>query len=638
MQKDLFAVGEPISQKLPRKHYKTDWVEDIHAPAPSPESYLSSHFESKKLQWVLLAIIFIFGTIVARVGYLQIIKGNEYRLIAEENRIRIQEIKAPRGVIYDRNGTRLVHNVPNFFLSSAPADLPKDEKERGAVIEKIANILSLSILDVRQAIEQYPSDSYQSFILYDQIPYAQAVLLKIASAELPGISLGVTTSREYLVGSHFSHLLGYTGKISESELAAHPEYAYDDYLGKSGVELFYDGILRGTNGRKEIEVNSLGKESKIIAESRATAGKSIILTIDKNLQELLGQSLDEVVARSKSITGAAAVAIDPNNGEVLALASSPGFDNNAFTKGLTADEYQKIVNDPKKPFIDRAVAGEYPSGSTIKPLIALAALQERIINKKTTYLSTGGLRIDKWFFPDWKAGGHGETNVIKAIAESINTFFYIIGGGYEKVTGLGVERIKSYLERFGLGSPLGIDVPGEASGFLPSQAWKEETKGEQWYIGDTYHLAIGQGDLLVTPLQVATYTATVANGGTFYKPHLVKAFSDTEYQNAQPLQPEIVRQDFIDQPYYEIVKEGLRQAVLTGSAGSLADLPVAVAAKTGTAQFGNQGATHAWLTAFAPYDHPQIAITVLVEGGGEGHLTALPIAKKALSYWFSAAK
>ena len=566
---------------------------------------------------------------------MQIAKGSEYRSAAEENRIRIDEIKAPRGIIYDRENTVLAHNIPNFLLTCTPADLPKDEERKDKLFKQIAEILSINQLDLKTTINQYPPYSYQSFVIQDHIPYDQAMLLKIASTDMPGISLNISTFREYLTDNNFSHLLGYMGKISPAELEEHPDYSYDDYLGKAGLELFYEDLLKGKNGKKEIEVNSLGKESKIITESKAQAGQNIILTIDKNLQEILGQALEETIKKSKSITGAAAVSIDSRNGEILALVSSPGFDHNAVTLGLTPQEYQEITDNPKNPLFNRAISGEYPPGSTIKPLIALAALEEGIIDENTTFLSTGGIQIDKWFFPDWKSGGHGPTNVKKAIAESVNTFFYIVSGSYDTVTGLGVNRIKSYLELFGLNNTLGIDLSGEASGFLPTKEWKEENKGERWYIGDTYHLAIGQGDILATPLQVANYTATMANGGIFYRPHLVKAFSDSKNQIIKEISPEIIRQDFISSSHFQIVREGLNEAVISGSSRALADLPVLAAGKTGTAQFGNQGKTHAWFTSFAPYDNPEIVITVLVEAGGEGHATALPIAKKGLQYWFS---
>jgi penicillin-binding protein 2 len=260
--------------------------------------------------------------------------------------------------------------------------------------------------------------------------------------------------------------------------------------------------------------------------------------------------------------------------------------------------------------------------------VAAAALAEGLIIPTTSFLSTGGLTIGSWFFPDWKVGGHGETNVGKAIAESVNTFFYIIGGGFDAFTGLGVERITSYARLFGFGSLTGLDLPNEGEGFLPSKEWKEEVKGERWYVGDTYHLAIGQGDLLVTPLQMAVALSTVANGGTKYEPHVAKAVGDQWILPKGTVLPEELRQAI------KIVREGMRQTVTSGSARRLNSLPLAAAGKTGTAQIGGSSETHAWFTGFAPYENPEIAVVVLIEEGGEGSSTAVPVAENIFRWWY----
>ncbi|MCH7492007.1 penicillin-binding protein 2 [Patescibacteria group bacterium] len=633
-KKDIFSIGDPDNENISRRDYRIAWVENSFTPEQESKNYLSSNFDKKKLRWLFFGIFFIFLVMLFRVGYLQIARGEEYRTAAEDNRIRIQAIKAPRGIITDRNGNVLAHNVPNFLLTFTPADLPEDNIERVTLIDRLAEILEINRDDIAQIINEQPGQSFQSYLLQEHIAYEKAILLRIVSQELPGISLQIDTFREYNADFTFSHVLGYTSKISEEELADNPDYLYDAKIGKAGIELYYEDLLRGVNGKKEIEVNSLGKESSIVSEKKPETGKNLTLTIDQSLQQVLGQAIEDTVQSSKSITGAAAIAIDPNNGEILALVSSPVFDNNLFNLGLTIEEYQNLISDPKKPLFNRAISGEYPSGSTIKPLISLAALAEGIVTPQTTILSTGGIQIDRWFFPDWKAGGHGTTNLTKAIAESVNSYFYLIGGGDEEFNGLGVEKIRTYLELFGLNGKIGIDLAGESAGFLPSKQWKEESKEEKWYIGDTYHLSIGQGDLLVTPLQVASYTATIANGGTFYLPHLVKAITNTQKNTTIEVLPTIIRNNFIEKKHFTAVQNGLREAVISGSAVALGDLPVTSAGKTGTAQFGNKGQTHAWFTSYAPYENPEIAITVLIEGGGEGYATALPIAKKGYLQWF----
>ena len=267
--------------------------------------------------------------------------------------------------------------------------------------------------------------------------------------------------------------------------------------------------------------------------------------------------------------------------------------------------------------------------------MAAAALAEGVINENTTVLSSGGIKIDQWFFPDWKEGGHGLTNVKRALAESINTFFYYIGGGYQDFTGLGLDRLVKYEKMFGLNAQAGVDLPGEAAGFLPTKEWKEKTKGERWYIGDTYHLAIGQGDILVTPLQVADYTAVFANGGSLYRPHFIRQVLSSQDKLIGEVENKPIKSGFISPKNIEIVREGMRQTVTAGSARSLQSVPVAVAGKTGTAQWSSTKPTHAWFTGFAPYDKPEIVLTILIESGGEGSAAAVPIANEVLSWYFS---
>jgi penicillin-binding protein 2 len=327
--------------------------------------------------------------------------------------------------------------------------------------------------------------------------------------------------------------------------------------------------------------------------------------------------------------------MNPQNGAILAMVSQPSFDNNSFSLGIKQADYDTLKNDPDTPLLNRAISGEYPSGSTIKPIIAAAALEEKIITPSTGFLSTGGLRVGQWFFPDWKAGGHGWTNVTKAIAESVNTFFYYIGGGYEDFVGLGVERIGQYLRAFGLGQPSNIDLTGESSGFVPTAEWKKQTIGEPWYIGDTYHLAIGQGYLLVTPLQVANYTSAFANGGRIYKPRVVQEILNNDGSVYEVKEPKIIAENMVSPENIETVRQAMRQTVVSGSAQSLKSLPVAVAGKTGTAQFDSRKPSHSWFTGFAPFDNPQMVLTVLVEEGGESTDSAVPIVKDFWQWYFS---
>ncbi len=587
-----------------------------------------------------LFVFFCLFLLLARTAWLQIKKGSYYYAMAEGNRIRLERIEAKRGIIYDCHNQALVHNVANFMVYLVPADLPADKAARHKLIHDLSQMVGgfdeKEIISQLSKIKPRTAKSYQPLFIADNIAYEKALLLKIKADLWPGVVLSNKTRRAYnLPAPSLSHILGYTGKISPAELKKYGrEYLPIDYVGKTGIEYFWENQLRGINGQKQIEVDALGKEKKVISQTPAQDGYNLILTIDSQAQVKLEEILRAWLKKLR-LKRAAAIVLNPNNGEVIALVSLPTYDNNVFARGISAVEYQALISDKDQPLFNRAISGEYPSGSTIKPVMAAAALEEGIISEYTSFLSTGGLRIGRWFFPDWRPGGHGTTDVRKAIAQSVNTFFYYIGGGYQDFRGLGPDRIVYYDSLFGLGRQTGIDLPGEASGFLPTRQWKQETKGEPWYIGDTYHLSIGQGDLLVTPLQVAVFTSVFANGGALYRPHIVKQILTGDNKVIATIKDEPVRAGFIKPGNIEIVRQGMRQAVTRGSARRLNALTVAVAGKTGTAQWSSQKKPHAWFTGFAPYKNPQITITVLVEEGGEGSFVSVPIAQEFLQWYFS---
>lgn len=607
------------------------------------ESDPASDAEALLLRWnpgrrrlFLVFLVFFIGVAVlfGRLAYLQIAQGATLRRAAEENRIRIVPIKAARGIIYDRNGALLVQNVPNFIVEIIPGDLPRDQK-LSDLAAKLSEILSEERDAVLSELREKQARSFRGLLFRDHLDYTTAMKLRLIERNLPGVRVAVSASRDYLGGQAFSHPVGYTGNISPEELErADPthRYLFVDQIGKTGLERFYEPVLRGVDGQKQIEVNAAGKEQRVIATEPPVLGKDIWLSIDAGLQQEAQRALDATADRL-GVAGAAAAVVDVRNGEILALVSSPTFDNNLFVKGGTADRYDELLHDARTPLFNRAIAGQYPPGSTVKPLLAAAGLEEKVITASTTVLSSGGITLGQWSFPDWKIGGHGLTDVRRAIAWSVNTFFYTLGGGTDTFSGLGLDRMLEYLHLFGLGSKSGIDLPGEASGFLPSRQWKEATKREKWFIGDTYHLAIGQGDILVTPLQMAVATAVIANNGTLFRPQLVHAIGGAS--NPIATEPKVERSDLVSQANARIVREGMRQAVLDGSATAVqSGVPAAVAAKTGTAQYGSKNETHAWFTAFAPYDDPRIALAVVVEGGGEGAFSALPIARDILTRFF----
>ena len=601
-----------------------------------PGGYMGSAVSALKRTSFFTSLALLLVLIAGRAAQLQIVEGDAYGSKAEGNRSRIVSIPSDRGVMYDRNGVPLVRNMPIFAVTVIPADLPKDSALRRAAIERIASILAVSADDITANLDAFKKHPASPVTVAQGITHDQAVLIRIASGTIPGVSLETASRREYLatdVARSLSHVVGYEGRVTEAELAdaAMRQYSPSDLVGKTGLERAYESALRGTYGVRRMEVDAVGRRKNVIAEEPGSAGKNLILSIDLDLQSAADKALrDELHAIGRK--RGSAVVTDVRTGDVLALVSEPSFDDNLFSHGITQDAYAALTGDPDMPLFPRAIAASLPSGSVFKPVVAAAAFDEHIVDESTSFLSTGGIHVGEWFFPDWKAGGHGVTNLAKAIAESVNTYFYIVGGGLDGRAGLGVERIAAYARKFGFGANSGIDLPNENAGFLPSKEWKERTTGERWYVGDTYHLAIGQGDLLVTPLQINMMTGVFANGGTLMKPRVVAAMT-TANGARENVSPTVITKQVVSPEAIAAVRKGMRQTVTAGSARSLGDLPFPVAAKTGTAQWRTGRSTHAWFTAFGPFDKPEIAVTVMIEEGGEGSSVAAPVAKSIFRAW-----
>ncbi len=592
-------------------------------------------------QWLITAwlIIALFGVgiLSVRAAYLQIIQGKHFGVVADGNRIRIVDVKANRGIIYDRNNKVLVENVAGFAVVAIPVDLPEDAATRASLIDEISQITAVPAPDLEKLLAVATKHSYQPIVLAENITQDQAIAIRILSGRYPGVTLRTYNYRHYLLPENqlsLSHVLGYPGKIEESKREQYlaTGYSFDDYVGKAGVELSYEKELKGVNGKQQVEVDALGEAKEVLATDKPIPGKNLVLTIDAELQAETERALRSALTQFNKDRGAV-VALDPRNGEVLALVSIPGYDNNLFSRGVSQADYSSLINDPAMPLFNRTISGAYPSGSTFKLIMAAAALQEGIITPQTTVNSSGGISVGQWFFPDWKAGGHGVTNVVKAIAESVNTFFYTVGGGYNDIPGLGVDKIMEYARKFHLNEKLGIDLPNENEGFLPSREWKEKTKNERWYIGDTYNVSIGQGDIIVTPLQIASWTSVFANGGTLYRPHVAKDFIDEDTGLVQSVAVSTIDSGFIKPEHVAVVNQGMREGVLSGSGRRLSTLPISAASKTGTAQWSSTKPPHAWVTAYAPYENPQIVLTVLLEEGEEGSRTAMPVVYDVLNWW-----
>jgi len=449
-------------------------------------------------------------------------------------------------------------------------------------------------------------------------------------------------NREYARDYGVAHILGYIGKINDAELSENNEYQLSDYLGKAGLELSYENYLKGEKGQERVEVDAQGKVVSVLAKKESNTGNSVVLGMDLNFQKKVYEIMQKYKTESNS-RAAAAVTINPQTGEILSSVSLPSYDNNIFTIASKEEfnhAYNNLIQNESKPMINRVIAGLYPPGSTIKPLVASAGLAEGTITPQTTINAPEAILIPNKYnpdivyrFPDWKKGGHGYVNVYSAVAQSCDVYFYAVGGGWDKIQGLGVEKLKDYFKKYNLGSQTGVDIPGEGSGLVPTPEWKKKVKKEDWYQGDTYHISIGQGNLLVTPLQLVNYIAAVANGGNLMRPHYVSKITDVKGKTIKDQTKNVKKENIISANVIDVVRQAMRQTVTSGTGKSLNNLKVAVAGKTGTAQFENNTSLHSWFVSFAPYDNPQLATVVLFEGGGEGNEVAVPATREILEYY-----
>jgi len=598
--------------------------------------YIGITVSRLSIQVVFTLVLLSLFAVTVKAAQVQVVQGEHYSGLAEGNRSRIEWVPSDRGVIYDRNGTQLVRNVPVFSVALVMSDLPPDEAGRREIFGRLSGILGINPREIEEGIDGSDPKSPLGVSIAEDITHEQAVLVDVMSTEWPGVQLVEETRREYPLTDSvpsLSHLIGFDGRVTSEDLESDDAaYLPTDRIGRTGLEKSYEGELRGVYGRRRVEVDALGRQKNVIAEEVGTPGKSLVLTIDADLQAETEAILSSALKRYGKSRGSAIV-MRPDTGEILAMVSEPAFDNNLFARGISADDYARIEADEDDPLFQRAIGASLPSGSTFKLVVAAAALAERIVEPTTTFLSSGGIAINGWFFPDWKAGGHGYTDLTKAISESVNTFFYIVGGGLDDREGLGVARIADYARKFGLGSKTGIDLPGEGEGFLPSKEWKESVKGERWYVGDTYHLAIGQGDILVTPLQIACMTSVFANGGELVRPRIVSSVTGQDGSRVSK-RTEIVDPQVVPAEHIASVINGMRHSVLYGSSRALSLLPVSAAAKTGTAQWSSTNEPHAWFTSFAPYDNPEIVVTVVIEEGGEGSVAAAPVARDIMAWYF----
>jgi len=544
-------------------------------------------------------------------------KSDDYRAMAEDNKFISSAILADRGVIYDRNGQQLVFNRPSFSLV-----LDKDLATSDSLIETSA------IID--KDLDSLPKTEERVVTVLENINHETLIILQTKIDRLAGFSIIKTTTRHYEGGPELAHIIGYINR--------------QDGFGRDGLEKVYEEDLRRNPGEIQVARDVYGNVLSKELISYPEVGNSLVLHTDAGLQKKIYEVLQSTLDRIGSNKGVA-VAMDPKNGGVLGLVSIPSYDNNLFGQGADQKELADLLNDSNNPLFNRAVSGLYPTGSTIKPLVALKALKEEIISPDKIIQCNGQIEIPHrydqnitYYYRDWAV--HGPSDMRKALAESCNVYFYTIGGGYGDQIGLGPTRIKEGLESFGWGAKTGIDLPGERDGSIPSPEVKKELKGEDWWDGDTYNFSIGQGDLLITPLQVVASFVPIANGGIMFSPQVVKTIIDANGSVVKEFEPKVIKSGFIDRADLKVVREGMRQAV-TGigaphaSSVILNSLPVPAAAKTGTAETPYNEKYHNWATVFAPYDDPEIVITIMMENVPGIQSATLPAARDILNYYFS---
>ncbi|TKJ18843.1 MAG: penicillin-binding protein 2 [Promethearchaeota archaeon Loki_b32] len=596
----------------------------------------------KTLTGFLVVLFLIMLVLFFKTFQLQVLEGESYLAQAVENKFIIQSIEAERGVIYDKNLKQLVFNIPQFDLIYDKESLEQSKEEEDKVLKEVARILEKDYEGLRNEI----ASSTDSLVYVSvNLEREKLIILQTKINELTGFEIRKTSTRDYEDGEVFAHLMGYMGKIKRKELEGSPEfYSILDYVGRDGLENYYEDILRKSPGKVKIERDALGNILSQETEALPESGKSLVLWLDSDLQKKVKEVLENKLYEVGSKKGVV-IALDPKTGGILSLVSLPSFDNNVFSKGESSS-IEKILNDENKPLFNRVISGRYVTGSTIKPLIALAGLEEKIISPGKYINCHGSIIVEDlwtpevvWEYKDLRA--HGYTDMRKALAESCNVYFYRLGGGYKEQDGLGPTRIKKYLQMFGWQDKTGIDIPGEVNGFIPDKEWKKRVLGQGWWDGDTYHLSIGQGYLQITPIEVVTSFLPIANNGKMFKPQVVKKIINSETAELiEEIEPEIIKEDFIDIENIQVVREGMRQAV-TGynsphaSAMFLSSLPVSAAVKTGTAETPREDLYHNWATVFAPYDDPEILITIMIEDVEGVRAATLPVAYEVLNWYFS---
>jgi penicillin-binding protein 2 len=545
--------------------------------------------------------VIAMGILTARMFYLQVAATGQYVSLAERNSRVSQPIPSTRGLIYDREGRLLVANVPSFSVKIRPADLPMSGRE--VVAERLAGLLGIEASDVLTAIDSNPGSRFDLVRIAQDVPEETARLISESSFDLPGVEVAVETRREYPTGTLLSKLIGYTGAITAEQLAEMRDLGYlpDDYLGKAGLEAQYESELRGTYGAEEVERDATGRKVQVLKTlEQPVAGNSLRLTVDERAQKLAQRALEWGIQEAGLKRGVV-IAMNPQTGEVLALVDLPTYDNNLFARGISGPEFQTLLDDPDKPLLNHAISENYPPGSTYKLVTATGGLADKEITPSTKLLTRPYLTIGPTKFYEWNRRGWGPCDLDCGFGHSSDTYFFQVAGM------LGIDRLAYWAEQYGFGAPTGIDLPGEASGTVPSNQWKLDTLGQPIYPGETYQAGIGQGYDVTTPIQVINAYSAMINGGRLLQPQLVREIVDPEGNVVRPFEPKLIRELPASPSVLKEMREASRNVVTIRHTYNLVDMPIKVAGKSGTAEFGVRDAKgrlpyHSWFVGFVPKD------------------------------------
>lgn len=581
---------------------------------------------------VSMALLVLLGRMVQ----LQVAQGEHFKTLSKDNRVKLVPLPPTRGLVYDRNGVLLAQNRPAYSLEV----VPEQAGDLDDTLQRLTQILPISDDDLdRFKRLKKRKRRFDSVPIRTNLSLEEAAAFAVVRHQFPGVDVKAQLLRHYPFGEATAHLLGYVGRVSKKDLKKvdPSNYAGTSHIGKTGLELSYEPVLHGAVGTQQIEVNSVGRVARVLQTEPPLPGQNLHLYLDINLQRIALEALGDY--------NGAVVAIDPNNGGILALASKPGYDPNLFVEGISSRAYKALQQDPNRPLYDRGLRGQYPPGSTVKPLIGLAGLETGTIDFDSRVFCPGYFSLPghSHKYRDWKKTGHGPMDIKSAITQSCDVFYYKLASD------MGVDALSGYLSQFGFGQPTGVDLIGEKAGILPSREWKRSRYRQPWYPGETVIMGIGQGYFLTTPLQLAISTAAFANNGHLFKPQLVDYLETRGSHEQAPIPPQSNEIPIKDPAHWDDVHQAMLQVTegLRGTAKRIRTPYYRIAGKTGTAQVftvkqdeeykedevHHKLRDHALFIAYAPADDPQIAIAVIVENGGHGGSTAAPIARKVMDAW-----